>query len=423
MLNKKHFDHVFFPLELNVCHHEIMMVFTQKVQRFFLIAMMVVGLSSCSVHLPPAGITAYNQCDYSKAIETFSKTPKKEKDSLLYDLALLSVAVHSGDSQSVKKIGLKAQQQMWGYEGAGRGQASLVSSEAIRIYKGEPFEKTMASMYLGIVYFNEGDYENAKAAFTKAMFAVQTKGEDSVADFASPLILLAKTYLKLNDRDNASVVMNRLEKLIPQNQFDLSALDQIKTIAFVELGKGAKKIRIGPGGSLVGWQRQPSGERNAHLRVDGKSSEVFRTMDDLKYQAETVDRGGKTAIQGTKGVLREASTVTAIIATNEAINRKNKTAGWVALGAGLFALANQSQADVRQWELLPDRVLLILSPDPLTEGRHEFEVEFEGGHWNRYQNQLPSSHQLWYDQRKANLDQIYIVRANSCEKNQKLKGK
>lgn len=389
--------------------------------KFFALCFAVWGLQGCSVHLPPAGVAAYNQCNYDKAIETFSKSKKKEKDALLFDLAILSSAVHSGNAEEVKKVGLRAQQRMWNYEGAGKGTASLISSEALRIYKGEPFEKSMASMYLGIVYFNEGDYENAKAAFTKAMFAMQIKGDDSEADFVAPLLLLAKTYLKLKDKENAQIIFKRLAKFLPNQSLTLDKLAETKTIAFVELGKGAQKIRVGPGGSLIGWQRQLYGERDATLLIDGHEEHQFRAMDDLKYQAESVDRGGKETIQATKGVLREASTMTAIIAANEAANRKNETAGWVALGAGLFALANQSQADVRQWELLPDRLLLILSPDPATEGKHEFDVVFSGIHY-RFQNELSSQHQVWYDERKADLDQIYIVRANSCSENKILKG-
>lgn len=369
----------------------------------------LVSLSACSTRLPPAGIAAFDQCNYDKAIETFSKAEKKDKDALLFDLAILSSAVHKGDSEEIKRAGLRAQQRMWNYEGAGKGTASLISSEAIRIYKGEPFEKSMASMYLGIVYFNEADYENARAAFTKAMFAMQIKGEDSQADFTAPFVLLAKTYLKLGDEENARVVLQRLEKGTG-TKLEIETLKKISTIVFVELGRGPKKVRTGPGDSLIAWQRQSSGTYGASFRIDGKSVQDLMLKDDLKYQAESVDRGGKATIQGTKGVLREASTITAIIAANEAANRKNETAGWVALGAGLFALANQSQADIRQWELLPDRLQLILTQEPKTIGQHQFAVDF--GSYN--DQNLSSRAQVWYDERKENLDQIYVVREASC---------
>lgn len=368
-------------------------------------------IQGCSTHLPPAGVKAYDQCHYDKAIEIFNNAKKKPKDALLYDLAILSSAIHKGDSETAKQAGTRAQQQMWGYEGRGAGQASLLSSEALRYYKGEPFEKTMASLYLGIVYFNEKDYENAKAAFTKAVFAVQTKTDEVKADFSAPYILLTKTYLNLGELDNARITLERLKKVYPTLSLTLDRLQKIHTIAFIELGVGPKKIRTGPGGSLIGWQRQRYHDRHAKLEMDGKPLETeFEVRDDLTYQATTTDRGGKTAVQATKGVLREGATATAIIAADQAISRNNQTAGWVALGAGLFALANQSQADIRQWEFLPDRLQLQLSYQPLDADRHEYRALFGG----RHQNELPSQGQVWYDQRSLDQDKIYIVSVRNC---------
>jgi len=70
--------------------------------------------------------------------------------------------------------------------------------------------------------------------------------------------------------------------------------------------------------------------------------------------------------------------------------RGNKNAGWVALGAGLFALANQSQADIRQWELLPDRILLY--PLHLPQGGGSVGLQFldHGG------RRLSGYDQVWY---------------------------
>ncbi len=379
--------------------------------KIFVFAFVLGGLQACSTHLPPAGVQAYNQCSYNQAIEIFEKAHKKEKDQLLYDLAILSAAVHSGNNEEVKRIGLRAQQQMWGYEGAGKGAASLVSSEAIRIYKGEPFEKSMASLYLGITYFNEQDYENAKAAFTKAVFAVQTKNGDEPVDFVTPYLLLAKTYLKLNDEDNARITLERVKHLFRSHAVTLEELKRIHTIAFVEMGRGPIKIRTGPGDSLIDWQRQRYFERRATIEVDGKPMETkFVAGDDLTYQARTTNRGGKTAVQATKGALREGAAITSVIAANEALNRRNETAGWIALGAGLFALANQSQADTRQWELLPDRLELIFSTDPKTAGRHEYKAYLTG----RFQNDLSTTDQVWYDERNLEQDKIYIISSKSC---------
>ena len=379
--------------------------------RASLVLLVAFGLSACSTKLPPAGVKAFHRCDYDRAIEVFAQKQPKKKDALLFDLGVLSAAVYKGDNDLVKKVGARAQDRMWSYDGKGKGTASLISSEAIRIYKGEPFEKSMVSIYLGITYFNEGDYENARAAFTKAMFAVQTKNEKKPPDFVAPYIFLAKTYLKLGDSDNARIVLSKLDKVLPKEALQLEPIKKIKTIFFVEIGRGPIKYRTGPGGSLIGYQRQRYARRPIDIRLNGNSVSMQATYeDDLTYQAQTIDRRGKTAVQATKGVLREAAGVTAVIAASEAANRKNKTAGWVALGAGIFAAANQSQADIRQWELLPDLLQTNLSLEPVTEGDHQFSATYSG----RNQNALSSDVQVWYDKRVPGQDQIYIVRPMSC---------
>ncbi len=390
---KKGFHHVFLRQELNGRGEETM-------KPLFLL-LIILFFQACSTHLPVAGVQAYNSCDYDKAIDIFTKTDKKEKDALLFDLAILSAAVHKGDSALTKQSGEKALQRMWSYDGQSAGKASLLSSEALRYYRGEPFEKAMAAMYVGIAYFNDGDYETARAAFTKAVFAVQTKDENVRPDFAAPYLLLSKTYLKLKDEDNARIILNRLKDLIPNHQVTIEHLKQIHTIVFTEIGKGPLKFRTGPGDSLIGWQRQAYYNSSPTLQIDGVPIKViFTSGDDLAYQAATADRKSKTAIQATKGVLRDAATITAVIAANEAANRKNATAGWVALGAGIFALANQSQADLRQWELLPDRLDLLFSIDPTTPGRHAYS--------------LSTQPQVWYDDRTLEQDKIYIVSGRNC---------
>ena len=366
---------------------------------FFILC--ILFFQGCSTHLPAAGVSAYRQCDYNKAIDVFTKTDKKEKDALLFDLAILSAAVHKGDAELTKQSGERALQRMWSYDGQSAGSASLISSEALRYYRGEPFEKAMAAMYVGIAYFNDGDYETARAAFTKAVFAVQTKDENLRPDFAAPYLLLAKTYLKLKDEDNARITLDRLKDLMPKHHVTNDHLKQIHTIVFTEIGEGPVKFRTGPGDSLIGWQRQAYHHSAPSLYIDGVPLRaIFTSGDDLAYQAASADRKSKTAIQATKGVLREASAITAVIAANEAVNRKNETAGWVALGAGLFALANQSQADLRQWELLPDRLDLLFSIDPMTPGRHAYS--------------LSTQPQVWYDDRTLEQDKIYIVSAHNC---------
>ena len=382
----------------------------------FLCVVILAFLSSCSTHLPVQGIRAYHQCDYQAAQKIFANTPYKEKDALLFDLALLSTAIRTDDHALAKTSGKRALGRIWSYEGKGAGQASLISSEALRFYQGEPFEKTMAAIYLGITYFNEKDYENARAAFTKATLAEKMNG-DKRTIFVLPYLFLAKTYLQLNDPDNAHAIMNRLSLDGSSiSEIDFNELSNAKTLVMIELGSTPHKIRTGPGDSLIGWQRSRYLESYARLYMDSRMLANSKSIDDLTYQASTINRGSKETLQATKGILRDVATVTTVIAAqtaSESTNQKTRQiAGWTALGAGLFALANQSQADVRQWEMLPDRLHLILTPEPTFTGPHQYKIEF----FDKNQYYLSSMDQRWSDQRSLEDVKIIIKSPNHCNK-------
>lgn len=378
--------------------------------KIYLIAILSFSVVHCSTRLPVAGIKAFHRCDYDQAISIFEKRAKKGgKDYVFYNLALLSAAIQAGDDQKAERAALNAQRVMWSGAGQGRGVASLASAEAIKIFKGEPFEKAMAAIYSGIIYFNREEYDNARAAFTKATLAIKQKQEGHREDFALAYYLQAKTFLKLGQKDNARIALNRARKRFPRNpEFDLSKLKKSNTIFLFELGRAPQKVRKGPGASLADWQRKKYLERNAVLFINGKKLGRTFLSGDLTYQAKTKGRTGKDTIQATKGVTRDVAIATTVIAADRAA-KGNKTAGWVALGSGLFAIANQSQADIRQWELLPDRFLVLSAHVP--PGTHEFRAKFFDS------RKLPLSNldKVWYYNFPAkDGDRIFLIRSQGC---------
>ncbi len=353
------------------------------------------------------GVKAFHRRDYQKAADIFKKKAQvRDKDYALHNLALLSATLYAGEYEAAEKAALNANQVMWGYGGKGKGTASLISAEAIKVFKGEPFEKSMASIYAGIIYYNRGEYDNARAAFNKAAMAVKMKEAKHSQDFALPFLLQAKVFLKLGQNDNARIALKKAKKRRANNPYlTLEHLRQSNALFLVELGTAPKKTRTGPGKSLVKWVRPKYPEQRAVLYVDDQKVGSTALIGDLTYQAQTKGWTGKDTVQVSKGVARDAATVTTVIAANEAA-KGNKTAGWVALGAGLFALANQSQADIRQWELLPD--LVHLSMTHLTPGMHMFRLSFlgKGGH------PIRGYDQVWYHMPfEKKDDKIYLFRS------------
>lgn len=333
----------------------------------------------------------------------------------MYRLAQLSSALRGGDGAGIEASSQSALDVMWSYAGQGRGAASLASAEAIKIYKGEPFEKSMAAIYAGIHYFNRGDFDNARAAFNKALLATALKQESARQDFALAHFLLAKTEFRLGNDDNAKIALGKAAKIYPENGnlFDPVAVKAANAIFLFELGTVPTKTRSGPGNSQILWIRPYYPERGATVEADGRP--VGRPVEilDLTAQAQSKGRSGKDAVQATKGVARDVSIVTAIVAA-DAASRGNETAGWVALGAGLFALANQSQADTRQWEFLPDLVLAAGAKFP--PGPHRFAVQFIGPGGGT----LAHLAQDWeYTVPEAG-DSIFVVPASRCKINPRI---
>ncbi len=383
------------------------MLFWGKIE-FFLCGILL--FVSCSTRLPVAGINAFHSCDYSRAISIFDKKAKQEgKDYVLFNLALLSASLWAADYERAEKASTNAQRVMWSDSGKGKGVASLASAEAIKIFKGEPFEKAMASIYSGIIYFNKGDFDNARAAFSKAGLAIKQKKESHQEDFALPFLLQAKVFLKLGELDNARIALEKVKKIYPDyRELDIEMLKSKNILFLIELGQAPLKARTGPGASLIEWKRRGYAEQSASISVDDRPIGAPLEVGDLTVQAKTKGWSGKDTIQATKGATREAATVTAVIAADEA-SRGNKTAGWVALGAGLFALANQSQADIRQWEFLPDRILFLAGNIP--PGKHHFQATF----YDSSKVPLPGYDQVWYEDIKSEREnRIFLIRRGLC---------
>ncbi|MCB1197217.1 MAG: hypothetical protein KDK51_02520 [Deltaproteobacteria bacterium] len=368
----------------------------------------------CSTSIPSKAIEYFESCQEDAGIELLKGKEVKDKDILLFDLALLSFAVHSDETRLGIRHGSRALSNMWTLGDEKRGKLSMASSEAARDYKGEPFEKTMAGIYLGAIFFNIGDYQNARAAFQKAVLASETKS-DKTKNEKVPLahFLLAKTFDILGQEDNAKISLEKAQKYSDVMQsLRPKDLSSIHTIVVVETGQAPRKVRTGPGNSLITYQHDYSPFLGANLYNNGNLIGGTKVVEDLYVHAKENERGKKEALQGTKGAIRDASTVVAVGAADN-------DNGGVALVAGILALANQSQADTRQWSLLPARLHITWDASKLYEGKNDYKLQF----LTNSRRIDPLVQQNWTDERTASEPKIYIKKARHCYQQTKDKEK
>src|SRR5581483_7047441 len=107
-----------------------------------------------------------------------------------------------------------------GVNEGGRSIGAVLVDEKIKIWKGEPYERAMANFYLGLVYYMEHDYENARGAFENALFKLRDYAgdpkkaskddyRDVESNFAVAAVMLGKCWQKLDREDLARANFQR----------------------------------------------------------------------------------------------------------------------------------------------------------------------------------------------------------------------
>ncbi|MEO6434427.1 MAG: hypothetical protein ABIP55_01530 [Tepidisphaeraceae bacterium] len=284
-----------------------------------------------------------------------------------------------------------------GVNAGGRTLGAVLVDEKIKVWKGEPFERAMGSFYLGLIYYIRQDYGNARGAFENALFKLQeidpgdeAHGEtsrDVESNFALASLMLGKCFQKLGRDDLAKSNLDNVTKIHP-HLATLAEYERNKNsnlLLVVDYGYGPQKVTDFDG-AIVGFGPTPTEEGpipRPFVRIDGRPVEVenfakppvdlLAMAQDRKWQSIDTIRTVKSAV-GT-GLLWGGA-ITGIDAANHRSGdrqRDNLIVAGALIGSGLLLKAS-SQADVRQWEMLP-RTTFIL-PLRVEPGTHEITIEF-----------------------------------------------
>jgi hypothetical protein len=280
--------------------------------------------------------------------------------------------------------------------GKGGGVANAqIFSERQKWWMGDPYERAFNSFYLGMLYYADGDRENAMAAFRNSV-AVDTGdlelGEYS-ADWLPPMIMRVRCFLWRGDVPGAEAVLRQINKLPkepanfdPQNPWlNIDAQLEANTILMIELGEGPYFTAEGHHGSVRAINQGEYRESFVEVFVNGESLGQAYKIGDSFFQAIT--RGGRVMDDILKG---KAIAKTASIATGAAAmhvgrmllthggNKGTRIGGAVALGVGaavlLAGLLMNAEADTRGNVLLPGETHLMLAQLP--PGEHKLELRF-----------------------------------------------
>ena len=272
-----------------------------------------------------------------------------------------------------------------------REARSYFKEESRKSFRGEPYERVMAYYYRGILYWMDGEPDNARACFRTA--AIQDADPEQHQFDCDYVLLdyldgLVSEKLSGGGGDAYKRALKAVRGSAPP------AYDKtVNVMVFAEMGRGPAKYAAGEHGEQLHFSPGTTTAVSAKFRVDPTNnlpgiSVPVPVYDDLTYQATT--RGGRQMdyILANKAVFKDstdnfgnAALVSgAILATQGGRGSNMDEIGAGLLVAGLLSkvvsAATTPAADTRCWDSLPN--LLGFAALKLPPGRRTGTIEFLG---------------------------------------------
>jgi len=253
--------------------------------------------------------------------------------------------------------------------------------EAVKDFKGEGYERSMAYYYRGVLYLYEGDYDNARASFMSAQLQDQwAEDQQYASDFALMDVLSGWASQCAGDPGLAKEFYGKARE--KNAQIGLPKPDD-RTLLLAEVGRSPQK-----------WA---DGKYNENLRyrmgdLSGANRVVFRLADaeiqglsgeSLYRQASTrggreVDTilAGKANFKATTAGLSQGASQAAMIALQSSSNMQSygnyggaNSMAYAGMAMGALSLlsaaassAAKPQADIRYWDNLPETLVFVSAP-------------------------------------------------------------
>lgn len=260
---------------------------------------------------------------------------------------------------------------------------SLFNAESVKDFKGEPYERAMLYYYRGLLYVQEGDYQNARASFLAADRHITLSSAEAI-QFTSDFGLMKYLAGWASNCDNDPV---RAVQLIEEARtMDIKYtvnLPQKPTTSLVLVDSGPAPQKWGDGEYKHILKFKPGEGLDVAPKLKsggGKTIESFVVAGDLNYQSTT--RGGREVdgIMAGKAQFKDSagkvgSTAMTIgsqvaLAGGMSGNRDMANAGLAGMFVGLIAKGVESAtnpaADIRFWDALPAR-LHVYAEDGIAE--------------------------------------------------------
>lgn len=319
-----------------------------------------------------------------------------ERDRVLFNYRTAALALRNGDYDLAKEKLDDAIVRIGGIitnDAEAARARSLFTAESNKPFIGEPYERVMAYYYRGILYWRDGQPDNARACFRSGQVIDSDPGQQGYdADYVLLDYLDGLASAKLNT--DGGDAFRRAQQRLGEQRALPPYVEDANVLVFAEFGYGPRKYAAGEYGQQLRFYIDDSPTHSARLVLEGGKLIVpLPGYDDLGHQATTRGNRVMDHILGNKAFFKSSTSVAgdvalagAIIANDQARRRERQgkdgdDANYAAVGLGLLGMigkvasaATQTQADTRQWDNLPQR--LSFAAVKLPAGEHRGRLEF-----------------------------------------------
>ncbi len=307
------------------------------------------------------------------------------RDKVLWQYRTAVAAMRQGQFNVAKPLlddALLTLQGIYGKDPEARKSRGYFSREARKTFIGEPYERAMAYFYRGVIYWMDGELDNARACFRSAEFEdSDAEKAEYAGDWVLPEYLDGLATTKLgNDGADALKRARADVKNITLPDYNLKA----NVLFIVEFGPGPLKYATGEYDQELRIRTRSSPLVSARIKASGIDLAVA-PCDDLNFQATT--RGGrvmdhvlgnKAAFKGATGVAGDVALIGGLATAAASNNRTTQNIGLGIALAGLISkgisAATTPEADIRTWDNLPQ--FISFAAVKLPPGENVVTVEF-----------------------------------------------
>lgn len=362
-------------------------------------------LSSCASqnYLSKKGHDLYRRSEYEPAAVEFEKEiPTAKANVVLYDLDAGMARFRAGQYREAIRHFLAAekQTQIKDYTSVSEEVGTLLSSDNVRGYKGEDFEKLLINVYLALSYASLGEFDEARVEARKINLTISKMVHDGKRNYSEwPLARYFSAMLWEYDReyDNAYIDYQQVYKLEPTfpgigddlvtlakkngERDDLKQWSEAfpsaqirnlkrKNPEWVVVYESGRMPRKAPRGEDMSLPRIPYSEGSEEGYRIKSGSEVFECRAKVMDLAKTARDYLEDRIVRMK-LAKIAGTV-AKFAVSQAVAKASNNENLGLLTYILMLLSDQ--ADLRSWVSLPHDLFMCRFDKAPPDGNLDIEV-------------------------------------------------